>query len=136
MAYLKDMERSDVVIEFLRRAAIEELPPQYHVNGDRVVVEIRDVLTRLAKQVILCEDLPAEPLEKFTATAHWSVPSSWWQMFKRDVMPAWFKEKWPVEEREQSKQVEVKMYAVYPRLPYAFPKYGEYKFSYVESAHN
>ena len=135
-SFAGNFTRSDVTIEFIKRYAVGVLPDYYQLNGDRLEIQIRDMVERLAKEVVLCGNLPAEPLEKFTATAHWVVPKSWWQMFKRDVLPTWFSGKYPVIEKPQSKQVEVKCYAVYPRLPVAFPKYGEVKFAYTESFSN
>lgn len=44
-------------------------------------------------------------------------PTSWWQMFKRDVMPRWFIRKFPV--RSSKKIIDVK--TIYPDLKVSLP---------------
>lgn len=44
-------------------------------------------------------------------------PKSWWQMFKRDVMPKWFIRLWPVEFEEYLVDAKV----LYPDLKISIP---------------
>lgn len=46
-----------------------------------------------------------------------AYPTSWWQMFKRDVMPAWFVKRFPVK----SKTVTIDAKTFYPDLKISVP---------------
>lgn len=46
-----------------------------------------------------------------------AMPTSWWQMFKRDVMPRWFKKMFPVE----SRRVTIEAKTFYPDLKISVP---------------
>lgn len=47
---------------------------------------------------------------------HYRKPSSWWQMFKRDVLPWWVSKRWPVKHEQYHvvRTVPLKVYAQYP----------------------
>lgn len=51
-------------------------------------------------------------------THSWESPASWWQMFKEEVMPKWFTDRFPVQtvptEITQSKNVKITRKATYP----------------------
>lgn len=55
-----------------------------------------------------------------------SVPSSWWQHFKRDHMPTWFKYRWPIKLTTMSCQVQFRAKGTYPEANIALPpdKFG------------
>jgi len=66
------------------------------------------------------------------------VPESWWDMFKERYFPAWALKKWPAKKKQlrqnyydvrtvfDPRKLDVKVVAVYPELPIAFPKCGPY----------
>lgn len=44
-------------------------------------------------------------------------PTSWWQMFKRDIMPKWFVRKFPVK----SEEIIIDVKVIYPDLQISIP---------------
>lgn len=56
-----------------------------------------------------------ESIEKETKTVDFKIPSSWWQMFKRDVCP--FLLKWfPLKAETIVKEIEIEYGRVYPSM--------------------
>lgn len=49
-----------------------------------------------------------------------SEPYTWWQMFKRDVMPRWFCKKFPVKHREFRR---IEVITLYPDLKVSVPSH-------------
>ncbi len=127
------VQTEEVTLEFMRRYVATVIPDSHMMNVERIRLEMQPMLERMANQLVLCEDLPIEPLKEFEATAHFYHPSSWWQHFKKDIAPKWFIERFPIKDTRHTRKVTVKMAAAYPRLPVAFPKYGEYKFVYTQA---
>lgn len=54
----------------------------------------------------------------------YKVPSSWWQMFKRDKAPKWFKSRYPVQtvSRRVKRTVNITRKATYPMADIVVPK--------------
>ena len=119
----------DFTLEIARRYVARKLP-DYSMNTDRMHLEIRDMVEEMAKTLVLCEDLPIEPLEEFSTEVVFQVPSSWFQMLKKEHAPLWFLKRYPIKYDSIRRKVKVKMSAAYPKLPIAFPKYGGYRFHY------
>jgi hypothetical protein len=55
--------------------------------------------------------------DTYKANYPYKVPKTWWQMFKRDHLPTWFKKKFPVQYEHKTGRVKVrfKRYATYPK---------------------
>ena len=61
------------------------------------------------------------PLSEESETASVRVPVTWWQHFKRDVLPWRLRRRWPVKTRELSEVVHYKVFAAYPQASVAMP---------------
>lgn len=62
----------------------------------------------------LCTHIAAERQDPYG----WDEPTSWWQMFKRDVFPAWLRNRFPVRNTRRVVTVDT----VYPFLKTQIPK--------------
>jgi hypothetical protein len=56
----------------------------------------------------------------YTVTVN--VPASWWQHFKRDCLPQWWRNRWPVKEEQIRRRVEFMRYNTYPNASFALPE--------------
>lgn len=122
-----------VLLEMGRRYIATEFP-DYAMNNDNMYLEMRTMVEKMATQLVLCEDLPLEPLKTFEAKTTFYYPKTWWQKLKEDHFPNWYLERWPVEKEATERKVTVKMSAAYPKLP-DMPKYKDtpYKFHYAQT---
>ncbi len=59
--------------------------------------------------------------DKYTAGYNYKVYSSWWQHFKHDYTPLWFRRRYPIEYQDRGGVVEVVFdrYATYPKADIA-----------------
>ena len=48
---------------------------------------------------------------------YFEFPLNWWQMFKRDVMPKWYKKIYPIKTKHYKKTVEFIERFVFPNMP-------------------
>jgi hypothetical protein len=45
-----------------------------------------------------------------------AVPATWWEMFKRDCLPNWFRRRWPVRTKTMRMVVDINAWVKYPHL--------------------
>lgn len=139
MEMLKNLIDGTIELEFIKKKVKHELDGhaldslKFYMDRD----EIRDVIV-----TGLCNELVAEPLDMnkkkivfhFAKEVGFNVPTSWFQMLKKQHAPKWFLEKYPVKERVVKKvirdeqEVVVEVSAVYPKLPIVFS--GNEKLEY------
>lgn len=109
---MKTQEIDEVLLQKLYFAVQQHIPDERVVNLQGVEFTsffellTRDLVFRISGYVW------EEELEKRVLVA--SYPKTWWQHFKKDVMPEWFTKKFPVELKRE--EVLVKFTAVYPKF--------------------
>lgn len=104
------------------------------LNAD---VEVIAGYTGRRLAVALKKDILAEKLPPASVTAHKRVefsrtfPADWWQLWKNQHAPSWFRRRWPVrwttetEVRDVEVTVDLQKYRTYPEATYALPKLGK-----------
>ena len=127
---LLELDRTEILFE-KKRYAIQSL-------DDRVGQMARDSLRyderedyqlgALAKR--LSVDILTRKLvdQIYEDERFYSYPSSWWQHFKRDYMPEWFKKRYPVHEDQHrvTLKVQFERYANYPESDIVLPdRFGQ-----------
>lgn len=62
--------------------------------------------------------------DKYTAYFYYKVPATWFQHWKKDHAPRWFKKRYPVkyEVKKAKKTVHFKRYETYPQANLAIPQ--------------
>jgi len=119
----------------------------HHLRLDEIPRLMADGLCYQLSTWVMTEDLSPKPErlnffknQEFTFRLTTEYPATWWQMFKRDHMPEWFKKRWPVRYRTEhhrrkvsswlrtSGTVSFEVKAAYPKLPEVHPDCGIPKF--------
>lgn len=67
-------------------------------------------------------EILAEKLQETTKVMIIEVPTSWWQMLKRDVFPKWFIALYPVKNRTIKDTVTFTRFAKFPTINRVFPR--------------
>lgn len=76
--------------------------------SDRIIVSVQGYIWQ-------------EKLEDLTVPVSFRVPTTWWQMLKRDYAPAWFIDRFPVRMKTVTKKVRYKTYGKFPEYRYVAP---------------
>lgn len=100
-----------------------------------------DMMVEL-RAYLLAEKLADETITvSFKEPVHFFMPSSWWQMLKRDHFPKWWLRRWPHGETYITKhafgtrEVAVQQFAAFPMSPLRMPeKYRGDRVVRVEQA--
>jgi hypothetical protein len=114
----RKVEVETVILEKLRFALSQEILASslsVEVSADHIVSDMVEVIR--IKFALPAERLPEQELVVLIAE-----PDSWWQMFKRDVLPACIGRRWPVRTGLVPRHIRVIPKAVYPRLPMFWPE--------------
>ena len=136
------MEKGNIVSVELTKLpiAVEETLDDYVLVKHGLQIEqfqsemLRGMVYRI-KTYILAEEIDNR---KKDVRFKYSVPSNWWQHFKRDIFPQWLLRRYPVVyvEYYKIKTVTFRKYATYPKANILFPdKVGDlvrYKSSIEE----
>lgn len=118
----------------------------HHMRLEEIPRYIADGICHQLSTWVMAEDLSPKPRRlnffrpmDFKFLLKTSTPSSWWQHFKRDHMPEWFKKRWPVKYVDKlhrrkvstfvrmSGTVSFSVKAAYPKFPEVHPNPGESK---------
>lgn len=129
----------EIVLEQIQLCARQHFDGHalHYMRLDEISGYMSDALCHQISTWILAEDLSPKPRRlnffrpmdfKFLLTT--STPSSWWQHFKRDCMPEWFKKRWPVKYDVELHRRKVSTFVrmsgtVSFRVKAAYPKFPE-----------
>ena len=89
-------------------------------------VDVEPSIEYLGRKMMVSFDVLANKIveDKYPVYYRYRVPSSWWQMLKRDKLPRWFRRRYPVEftDKTVKRTVHFTRYAEYPMANLAIPK--------------
>jgi hypothetical protein len=116
----------------------------HHLRLEEIPQYLTDDLVWQLSTFLVAEDLSPPPrrvglLKPMTFEYSFVIetPRSWWQMLKRDYLPQWVRNRWPVKYRKEHQRrktqswvrwsgtVDYQVQAVYPKFPEVYPKCGE-----------
>lgn len=83
------------------------------------VIYVTDYMDEMILRFSL--DVPAEEVHKQVRKVMYSYPGTWWEMFKFQYAPEWFRVWFPVKWHTITKNVTFTVDALYPKLPIARP---------------
>jgi len=76
----------------------------------------------------------SEKVGQATKPVEFAHPKGWWQTFKHEVMPKWFKWLFPVKWHTEVKVVDFTAHVLYPNFPALEPEYSKghkLRFNYL-----
>lgn len=145
MQYNERNVSQKIVLEQIQFAARNHLDGHalHHLQIDEIPMYMADAICHQLSIWMMAEDLSPKPRRlnffrpmDFKFLLKTSTPSSWWQHFKRDCMPEWFKKRWPVKYDVElhrrktstfvrmSGTVSFNVKAAYPKFPEVYPDPG------------
>lgn len=89
------------------------------VDTMKVSAEFRETINAWAVQINAF--VWSENLQLDNYTIEIVTPASWWQHFKLQVMPVWFKRLFPVKVERVVREIAIEKKALYPKLPLLLP---------------
>lgn len=132
-----------LVLDRLPYAVSREFAPSFLAEMDALpdirTAVFEDALGSMVVQLradILSEKLAEETFTiSFKEPVYFFMPTSWWQMLKRDHFPKWWLRRWPYGEKYITKhargtrKVSVQQFALFPMSPLRTPE--KYRGSHV-----
>jgi len=110
----KTQQLKQITLEALKFKAQNNIG-RYMVEN--MSIEINDVAISIANEFIYeleTKILGQQNVQKYHIP--FDIPKNWWEHFKQDIMPGWFKEKFPVKLKKVEKEFEFNHMALLPDL--------------------
>lgn len=127
MAKAATVKSQEHTFEFLHKYLAQQLPAGFSTGKETSKVELQDRVEFLGSTMIVHWKQLANKLVGDEYTCTFYAPATWWQMFKQEAAPAWFRRWYPIRVKPHRRTVKFTRYATYPQANMAIPQQDKFR---------